>query len=310
MKRQRAGSRAQAERDPVGDEALGAERAAELNRLIELLPDEYRSVVRHRFGMVDGKPKSPHEISLLEGRRLKEVKRAYDWGVWRLRRLAAEGGGLEELLTSGHIDVPLLDLGERDRAERRLGEIEQAWQGPTCLHCGEKILRWDNEPGRPKKYCSGRCRTAAWRQRKAGATSEHGTDPDPWFPQAPWSVLNEVSPSRAAYATARHPELYRTYGIESSGIDARARRTLVRIAHFYPKWFDGVVVVSFLDEEERDGDWFIRLSLPPGREPDLPRGTVVEVELKGEICRLDVPDPVGRAIVMEAQVARLVRVIS
>jgi hypothetical protein len=44
----------------------------------------------------------------------------------------------------------------------------------TCAHCGRKIVTaiqglFNNPPvGSPRRFCSGACRQAAWRRRRAG----------------------------------------------------------------------------------------------------------------------------------------------
>lgn len=43
---------------------------------------------------------------------------------------------------------------------------------PVCVVCGERIQ--GASKGRPRRYCSGRCRTEAWRDRTASTFFEEG----------------------------------------------------------------------------------------------------------------------------------------
>lgn len=60
-------------------------------------------------------------------------------------------------------------------------------QGPfQCTVCGDPIAPRPT-PGRPRLYCSGRCRTEAYRDRQARSIQPASTIPRP--PQAPAPVI-------------------------------------------------------------------------------------------------------------------------
>lgn len=59
-----------------------------------------------------------------------------------------------------------------------------------CACCGERIER----PRAGKVYCSGRCRTRAWRARWLAAIMDHVCDPDRYPMRPDWSRIGPRKP--------------------------------------------------------------------------------------------------------------------
>jgi hypothetical protein len=156
--------------DPTSRQALGAEGRDALHSVLDTLPEHEAAVIALRFGVSGGRPRSLQDIAnhfnvsretirriqrdVLEKIRLTpETAKAlcvwdgssYDGWEWWCRRLG------------DFVDTPA--------REHSMAAIERAW----CFHCHKiRFIVRDgaSKGGRPREYCSARCRQAAYRARK------------------------------------------------------------------------------------------------------------------------------------------------
>lgn len=164
--------------DPTEAAALTASLVADLNAATALLSERDRLVIIKRFGLSDGEPRTLGEL-------------AAELGVSKSRIREIEANALSRLRhpyrsrrLRDHLDDDLPDRVLREyladtiathalHAADQQGDLvfcdRHGWtmgghSSPTCANCPCAIGSRDGA-GRPRRYCSSRCRQASYRLR-------------------------------------------------------------------------------------------------------------------------------------------------
>jgi hypothetical protein len=154
---------------------------------LHLLSKRSRAVVDLRFGLRDHEPRSVREVARALGMTPRQVRRieaaalsmlrrtAYSQ---RLREYAAEEPSsralrdLQSRLVRVHVHEgpdPCKTSTEWLACERHGWARRQDSEDPVCPEC-PCVIRENDGPGRPQKYCSDACRQAAFRRRRNAAS--------------------------------------------------------------------------------------------------------------------------------------------
>ncbi|MBG0819057.1 sigma-70 family RNA polymerase sigma factor [Planomonospora sp. ID82291] len=158
-------------KDPV-DRIAAEEGAKLLLQVLDTLSERERGVIEMRFGISSG-------IAMT----LDEIGRVY--GVTRERIRQIETKVLSKLRHPGRSRV----LGVYDESGYRVGIVDVAGKrrltgreqyllqkrqanSISCAHCGAAdFASRSDRGGRPRKYCSNKCRQAGYRERRSQANS-------------------------------------------------------------------------------------------------------------------------------------------
>lgn len=160
-------------RDPVGD--LATREYRQLAVLLDRLPAEQTTLVKDFFGLEDRSPVPWMVLSrryhITPDQLIERVKGVLEGlrasGVECL--LVCEGDEVEEVIdvrrtTRHHSDPKLVRCGNYGCGNRLApGFPSELWASIQNL---EVTLEVTVQRGRPRKYCSNRCRQAAYRLRK------------------------------------------------------------------------------------------------------------------------------------------------
>lgn len=147
-------------KDPTPRRVLGLDGRDRLYSVLDTLSEREAGVMALRFGLTDGKARTFDEIASIYG-----ISREYAAQIYRdIRR------SMKDPLRSGAIEVwdngQLIDTVDTPSYAASLAAaIPVAW----CSQCHEVPLMAHDEiskGGRPRRYCSARCRQAAYRARR------------------------------------------------------------------------------------------------------------------------------------------------
>jgi hypothetical protein len=163
-------------RDPTGRRALPVEVLACLSAVLGTLSEREAGIIRLRFGLQDGQPRTLNEIGLMYGVTIERVRQIESKTMSKLR------DSKRSPLLRDFLGEDLLPVPEQVRA-RILGQPVESlplvfcdrhgWFDPgpgprrssrTCEHC--PCLMLEGGTGRVRRYCSDACRQAAYRHRK------------------------------------------------------------------------------------------------------------------------------------------------
>ncbi len=164
--------------DPTGDHAVPEEALIYLTSHIEKLSPIEASVIRMRFGLIDGQTRSYGEIAAAHG--LEKASDAESIEFWARLKLRRESG--EKLRSFRHQELTWIPehirarvTGEPSRLPPLILCDKHGWIDPVgvsppfyrpCEQCPCFVATNFGRVGRPGKYCSNACRQAASRQRK------------------------------------------------------------------------------------------------------------------------------------------------
>lgn len=146
--------------DPTPRRVLGFEGRAILYAVLDTLAEREAGVMALRFGLTDGQPKSWDDIAHLYGitsnmvkvierkvlSKLRDQRRSGALGVWD-RGLRVDSVNTPSYASSLAAAIPVVPCS-------------QCQEVPLIIH--DEI----SKGGRPRKYCSARCRQAAYRARR------------------------------------------------------------------------------------------------------------------------------------------------
>ena len=151
--------------DPTPRSAMfieGTEALQVLRDLIATLSEREAGVMTLRFGVDDGKPKTLDEIGRIYGvtrERIREIERK---GLSNLR------SALRDSPLAVRDGAAVVDVADVRRAAPDTSAYETVlvW----CAQCHERRFNPGRgalpTSGRPRKYCSNKCRQAAYRERR------------------------------------------------------------------------------------------------------------------------------------------------
>lgn len=148
--------------DPTSRIVLYIEGTNTLQDVLDSLSEREAGVITLRYGIIDGQRKT-----------LDEIARIYEITRERVRQIESEAltklrhSSRSDLLavTDGKARVGFIDavFGRRDPSDDDL---------VLCSHCHERWFTTQSEiptGGRTRKYCSDKCRQAAYRTRRREA---------------------------------------------------------------------------------------------------------------------------------------------
>jgi hypothetical protein len=170
MPRRRVGSF----RDPVSESAERLAAANQINKVLDTLSEREAGVISLRFGMTDGEPKTLDEIGKLYGVTRDRIRQIESKVLSKLRHQSRRILVLDYVGTEGAAPLRrLTDDESRKQVQKYIDEYIARLQRdqesfdklPQCPKCPRKVP-W-SEQGRPRIYCSARCRQAAYRDRRA-----------------------------------------------------------------------------------------------------------------------------------------------
>jgi hypothetical protein len=141
-----------------------------LESVLATLSPRSLGVIAMRFGLTNGGPMTLNEIGKVYGVTAAHVRQLEGWAISKLNHPSRRGG----LVVHDGEKLQVIDVRRRvvsDYAEAASrGRDRIVW----CSHCGEHRFSsrsLSSTGGRPRKYCSNKCRQAAYRARRARANS-------------------------------------------------------------------------------------------------------------------------------------------
>ena len=144
--------------DPTARFALYLEGTNTLQSVLDSLSEREAGVITLRFGIIDGQRKTLDEIARIYGITRERVRQIESEALAKLRHSSRS-----DLLavTDGKARVGFIDavFARRDQPNDDL---------VLCLHCHKRWFTPQSEiptGGRIRKYCSDKCRQAAYRAR-------------------------------------------------------------------------------------------------------------------------------------------------
>lgn len=198
-------------RDPISDSTERTAATEGLYNALNTLSELHASVISLMFGLVDGEPRTTEDIAEVHGLTVTEIRQIQSKAMSTLRTRC--GGMLLD-----YLDVkgaaPIWRLTDRQLRTQfqtyitqRKAEFYQAQQEAygqhrdrlgQCLQCNAVFSKSDN--GRPRKYCSPKCKQAAYRHRRNSEAQRSRIDPAT-LSSAPGADYIAVCWSHAGHST-------------------------------------------------------------------------------------------------------------
>ncbi|MEV6867461.1 sigma factor-like helix-turn-helix DNA-binding protein [Streptosporangium subroseum] len=150
--------------DPVS--RLATDEGQLFASILETLPQRELDAVCMAFGITTDTPMSVWEIGKVYDIRNREVVRILDRAL-RMLRHPSRSAVLRVLEEGKAVDV--IDVWRMPKTSAVEMNASQAADIIWCGHCRERQFASHNPStggGRPRKYCSNRCRQAAYRTRR------------------------------------------------------------------------------------------------------------------------------------------------
>jgi hypothetical protein len=169
-----ARNRSRRARDPVSDSAERLAAFAEIQKVLDTLSEREAGVVSMRFGLADDEPKTLDEIGKAYGVTRERIRQIESKVLSKLRKPNVTGIIHDYLDTMGIAPVRrLTDDQSREQLQQfitkqiayLLHAQELFSQLPRCPQCSKRVPQ--PEEGRPRIYCSNKCRQTAYRDRRA-----------------------------------------------------------------------------------------------------------------------------------------------
>ncbi|SRR5216683_7853265 len=152
--------------DPTSRLALGIEGTSMIPVVLDALSEREARVITMRFGLADGEPKTLDEIGRVYGVTRERIRQILAKCISKLRE-PSTGGRLAVM--DGEVVVGFVDA-RLTRAD--LSRLYRTDDIVRCSHCHEhRFIPQSGVPtgGRRRKYCSDKCRQAAYRARRRAA---------------------------------------------------------------------------------------------------------------------------------------------
>lgn len=147
--------------DPTPRRILGVEGREIIYSILDTFSERDAGVIALRFGLIDGRPRSPTEIGRIYGIQRDRVQQIEQEVIWKIHRVPQRINPLGVWDEGRQVDTVSIPSYSSSLA----GAAQIDW----CSQCHEVPLINRDETfkgGRPRKYCSARCRQAAYRARK------------------------------------------------------------------------------------------------------------------------------------------------
>jgi hypothetical protein len=171
--------RRRATTDPIGSRAF--DETDTLFQVLDTLSERERAVILMRFGLaerydlseqwgiVPNGPMTLYEIGQVLGLPRELLTQIEERAMRKLRHPSRS----KVLMANDHNGKPLdfIDVARKHRATTRDLFIYERWKANliSCAHCGKQDFATRGNGGRPRRYCSNKCRQAAYRARRASA---------------------------------------------------------------------------------------------------------------------------------------------
>ena len=159
-------------RDPTGCRALPEVFRGRLQVILATLSEREAGIIRLRFGLTDGQPRTLNEIGQVYGLTGERVRQIEVRALAKLRRgdrIYGLGDFVGEDFRPDPEQLETSFLGRRVKVfcDRHGWSPDLGLRGSsrTCELCPCFLLE-DWTGGRPSRYCSNACRQAAYRRRK------------------------------------------------------------------------------------------------------------------------------------------------
>ena len=150
--------------DPTPRRVLGLDGRDRLYSVLDTLSEREAGVMALRFGLTDGKPRTFDEIASIYGMSRGSAQRICESVIRKMQHPLSSSSALEVWDMGDRVDT----VDTPSYASSLAAAIQISW----CSQCQEVPLLTHDEiskGGRPRKYCSARCRQAAYRARRAAA---------------------------------------------------------------------------------------------------------------------------------------------
>jgi cytochrome c553 len=161
--------------DPTARPALridGTDVIRILRDIVDTLSQSEAGVVTMRLGLNDGEPKTLDEIGKAYGVTRERIKQIEQRAMFKLRQALSDS---PLTVTEGGTVLDIVDV-RRAAVDASTPPKTLVW----CANCHER--RFDQRSGvptggRPRKYCSDKCRQAAYRARQRPTGRSRPTTP-------------------------------------------------------------------------------------------------------------------------------------
>lgn len=148
----------------------------QINLVLDTLSEREAGVISMRYGLLDEEPKTLHEIALVYGVTRERIAQIERKAMEKLKH-ASRSAVLDGYLDGDGLAAVYRHLGSL--ADRGLVRCPRhGWvdkPSAPCLGCPCSVGGWNQDLGRPRRYCSDACRQAAYRRRRAAARSRSST---------------------------------------------------------------------------------------------------------------------------------------
>ena len=155
--------------DPVGNRVFDDGRAV-VNTVLSTISPREAGVLIMRVGLEDGTPRTLDEIGQTYGVTRARVRQILAIAMSRLLH-PSRSQMLRDRDEYGKA-IGLIDIAPTHRTTWEDRRIIERWFENLiwCATCGERdFASRSDQGGRPRKYCSNKCRQAAYRARRASA---------------------------------------------------------------------------------------------------------------------------------------------
>jgi len=149
--------------DPTPRKVLGLEGRKILYSILDTFSEREAGVIALRYGLIDGQPRALDVVARIYGISREAVRQIEQRVMLKMRRQPERINVLE--VWDGGLLVDVVDTPSY--ASSMAAAVQITW----CSQCHKVPLTIRDElskGGRPRKYCSARCRQAAYRTRRSG----------------------------------------------------------------------------------------------------------------------------------------------
>jgi hypothetical protein len=150
--------------DPIGNRSLGLDGEL-LYELLDDLSEREAGIVYMYFGLGEKEPQTLDEIGKLYGVTRERIRQVLEKAISKLRHPSRT---LKLLVTDSHGHLTdYIEFRRKHRVTEWDRRIYEKWRANfiSCAHCGQQEFP-SVRGGRPRKYCSDKCRQAAYRARR------------------------------------------------------------------------------------------------------------------------------------------------
>lgn len=160
--------RRRAATDPVGNRAF--DESGILFRVLATLSEREAGVIAMRFGLTKARePLTLSEIGKIYGVSRERIHQIEEKVLLKLRHPSRSK--LLKAYDHDGKEFDYIDVAGKPRPTALDRSIFERWRANliSCAHCGKQDFATRGNGGRPRRYCTNKCRQAAYRARRASA---------------------------------------------------------------------------------------------------------------------------------------------